>query len=73
MSLQRTVLITGANRGLGLEASRQLAASGAVVLMAARDLAKGKQAAESLCADGHFLDREDASYVVSVGVTQLDN
>ena len=52
MSAQRIVLITGANRGLGLETSRQLAASGALVLMAARDLAKGKQAAESLKSDG---------------------
>ena len=52
MSAQRIVLITGANRGLGLETSRQLAASGALVLMAARDLAKGRQAAELLSSDG---------------------
>ncbi|KAJ4422081.1 hypothetical protein N0V82_003273 [Gnomoniopsis sp. IMI 355080] len=33
----RTVLITGASRGMGLEAGRQLAAKGANVVLAARD------------------------------------
>ncbi|KAL2276727.1 hypothetical protein FJTKL_00512 [Diaporthe vaccinii] len=33
----RTVLLTGASRGTGLEAARQLAAKGANVMMVARD------------------------------------
>ena len=34
---QRVALVTGANRGLGLETSRQLAAAGVTVIMAGRD------------------------------------
>jgi NAD(P)-dependent dehydrogenase (short-subunit alcohol dehydrogenase family) len=45
-------LVTGANRGLGLETSRQLGKRGVKVLIGSRDLAKGEQAAESLRNDG---------------------
>jgi len=45
-------LVTGANRGLGLETSRQLGKSGLKVLIGARDLAKGEQAAETLKNEG---------------------
>lgn len=38
-------LVTGANRGLGLEISRRLAARGIVVVMAGRDLARVEAAA----------------------------
>lgn len=38
-------VVSGANRGLGLEVSRQLAARGFVVVMGVRDLAKGIAAA----------------------------
>jgi NAD(P)-dependent dehydrogenase (short-subunit alcohol dehydrogenase family) len=41
-------LVTGANRGLGLETSRQLGKRGIKVLVGSRDLAKGEKAAESL-------------------------
>jgi NAD(P)-dependent dehydrogenase (short-subunit alcohol dehydrogenase family) len=40
----RTVLITGANSGLGLAATRQLARLGATVVMLCRDLARGEAA-----------------------------
>jgi NAD(P)-dependent dehydrogenase (short-subunit alcohol dehydrogenase family) len=40
------ILITGASAGLGLETARALAAHGATVVMAVRDLAKGERAAE---------------------------
>lgn len=41
----RTVVITGANSGLGLESTRMLAAKGATVVMACRNVDKGAQAA----------------------------
>ncbi|MEM1023334.1 MAG: SDR family NAD(P)-dependent oxidoreductase [Myxococcota bacterium] len=44
----KTVLVTGANVGIGLETARGLAAMGARVLMAARDEAKGRAAAEDV-------------------------
>jgi len=46
------VLITGANRGLGLETARQLAAAGYEALLGARDSEKGQAAAASLRAEG---------------------
>jgi NAD(P)-dependent dehydrogenase (short-subunit alcohol dehydrogenase family) len=44
----RVALVTGANRGIGLEVSRQLASRGYVVLLTARDLAKAQTAASKL-------------------------
>lgn len=46
--VKRVALITGANRGLGLEASRRLAALDYVVVLTSRDAKKGEAAAESL-------------------------
>jgi NAD(P)-dependent dehydrogenase (short-subunit alcohol dehydrogenase family) len=43
-----TALVTGSNRGLGLETARELAARGWHVVIAGRDLAATKSAAESL-------------------------
>jgi NAD(P)-dependent dehydrogenase (short-subunit alcohol dehydrogenase family) len=45
-------LITGANRGLGLETARQLGERGYTVYLGARDAAKGEQAAASLKSRG---------------------
>lgn len=55
-------LVTGANRGLGLEVCRQLAARGRVVLLTARDRAKAEAAAQGLGANVHplALDVADA-------------
>ncbi|UDY37308.1 oxidoreductase [Dermatobacter hominis] len=44
----RTVLVTGANSGLGLETARALAAHGARVLMTARDEGKGRAAIDQV-------------------------
>lgn len=43
-----TVLVTGANSGLGLETTRALATKGAHVVMAYRNLEKGRTAQSSL-------------------------
>ncbi|OUJ72894.1 SDR family NAD(P)-dependent oxidoreductase [Hymenobacter crusticola] len=48
----KTVLITGANKGIGLETARQLAQQGYHVYLGSRDLVKGQQAAQQLHAEG---------------------
>lgn len=48
MSHRRVALVTGANRGLGLEVCRQLCRSGWTVALGARDLEKGTLAAETV-------------------------
>lgn len=45
-------LVTGANRGIGLEVCRQLAQRGYTVLLGSRDLAKGEAAAVALKRQG---------------------
>jgi len=45
---QKVALITGANKGIGLETARQLGKLGVTILVGARDLAKGEEAAEVL-------------------------
>lgn len=48
----RTALVTGANRGLGLEVCRQLGAKGLAIILTARDRDRGTRAATSLRAAG---------------------
>ena len=50
--MTRTALVTGGNRGIGLEACRQLAESGMNVVLAARDPHRGEQAAQELRDEG---------------------
>ena len=47
-----TALITGANRGIGLEIARQLARRGLRVILTSRELGKGQEATETLAAEG---------------------
>jgi NAD(P)-dependent dehydrogenase (short-subunit alcohol dehydrogenase family) len=49
-------LITGANKGIGLETARQLAQTGIHVIIGARDAAKGQAAAQTLQAEGYKAD-----------------
>ena len=46
--MKRTVLVTGANRGIGLAIARELAELGHSVLLSARDIKAGEDAARSL-------------------------
>lgn len=50
--MNRIALVTGANKGLGLETARQLGKEGLTVLMASRNKEKGKMAVEKLKEDG---------------------
>jgi NAD(P)-dependent dehydrogenase (short-subunit alcohol dehydrogenase family) len=49
---KKVALITGANKGIGLETARQLGKLGITVLVGARDLAKGEAAVAELKKDG---------------------
>lgn len=48
----RIALVTGANRGLGFETCRQLAQCGFHVILTSRDERQGKEAADTLRAEG---------------------
>jgi NAD(P)-dependent dehydrogenase (short-subunit alcohol dehydrogenase family) len=53
---KRIAVVTGANRGIGLEICRQLAKTGMHVVLTARDKAKGEAAAKKLDIESHPLD-----------------
>jgi NAD(P)-dependent dehydrogenase (short-subunit alcohol dehydrogenase family) len=52
VSTRRVAVVTGANKGIGLEIARQLAREGITVHVGARDEARGREAAEKLRGEG---------------------
>lgn len=46
--MKKIALVTGANKGIGLETARQLAAQGMTVLVGSRDAQRGEEAVEKL-------------------------
>ncbi len=71
----RTIVITGANSGIGLETARDLVGRGAHVVMAVRDAAKGHQAASTFSGPGRTsvvdLDLSDLDSVAQCSKTLL--
>jgi (+)-neomenthol dehydrogenase len=63
----RVAVVTGGNKGIGLEVCRQLASRGVMVILTARDEKKGSEAVEMLRESGlpdvqfHRLDISDPS------------
>ena len=49
---RRVAVVTGANKGIGLEIARQLGREGITVFLGARDGERGRAAAEKLRAEG---------------------
>uniref|UniRef100_A0ACD5WNH0 Uncharacterized protein n=1 Tax=Avena sativa TaxID=4498 RepID=A0ACD5WNH0_AVESA len=70
---QRLAVVTGGNRGVGLEVCRQLADQGVTVILTARDDKRGKDAVESIRRESnlsnivfHQLDVQDDTSVASL-------
>lgn len=71
---QQFTVVTGANRGLGLETCRQLAGRGIRVMLTSRDAAQGRAAADRLRSQGlavrhHPLDVIDPASVAALADT----
>jgi NAD(P)-dependent dehydrogenase (short-subunit alcohol dehydrogenase family) len=72
MDPMSTILITGANKGLGYEAARRLLEAGHDVWMAARDEQRGRAAAEALGGRFVALDVTDDASVAAAAETVGD-
>ncbi len=66
-------LITGANKGLGLQAARELLAAGHTVYLGARDAQRGQEAATSIGARPLLIDiTDDASVEAAAAVVRAE-
>ena len=65
----RTVIVTGANSGLGLVTASELARVGAKTILAVRNTTKGDEAAATMTGDVevHKLDLQDPSVTYPIG------
>ena len=63
----RTALVTGGNRGIGLEVCRQLGVEGARILLGSRDRTKGEQSQAQLKMDGIDV------YVLQMDLSDLES
>lgn len=70
---RRIALITGANKGIGFETARRIGQHGHVVLLGARDRARGEAAAATLKEEGidaHFLHLDVADRTTILAAAQ---
>ncbi len=70
--MNRTALVTGGNRGIGLEVCRQLAKAGLRVILAARDSDLGRQAAQELASAGLAVSFERLDVSLDASVTECE-
>jgi NAD(P)-dependent dehydrogenase (short-subunit alcohol dehydrogenase family) len=69
--VQQIAIVTGANRGIGLEVVRQLARKGMTVILGSRDLEKGTAAAAKLVDEGLQALPRQLDVADSDSITQL--
>jgi NAD(P)-dependent dehydrogenase (short-subunit alcohol dehydrogenase family) len=80
MKKPKTIIITGANRGIGLQAAKDLSQDGHLVIMTSRDLQKGVEASKSVSGEPivHQLDVTDSESItdfvkfIEDDVTRID-
>lgn len=67
MHIKRIALVTGANKGIGLQIAKDLAKEGFTVLLGSRRLEAGRAVVESVAADAHAvqLDVTDAASIAA--------
>lgn len=74
---QKTALVTGANRSIGFEIARRLAAEGYRVWLGSRDVGRGEEAAQKLRDQGldvHVLQLDVTSdESVTLAITELSS
>jgi NAD(P)-dependent dehydrogenase (short-subunit alcohol dehydrogenase family) len=64
--VQRVALVSGGNRGIGLEVVRRLAQEGFAVVLGTRDLARGRAAAKALAQESVEVRQLDVAEAASI-------
>src|SRR5580693_8768000 len=70
MQDKRVALVTGANKGIGLQIAKDLAKRGLTVLVGSRDLANGETAAKNVGEDAHAIQLDVTDAVSIAGAAE---
>jgi NAD(P)-dependent dehydrogenase (short-subunit alcohol dehydrogenase family) len=73
MAEQRIALVTGGNRGIGLETCRQLAGRGIKVILGSRDAARGSAAARELAVAGAHVEARQLDVSSAKSISECMN